>query len=622
MSRLSRLIAQKKSRLIILSNSAFHVWQSEGVFSLIRYFARFLKGERQMVITPHPKFTVPRQDKGRYDQWIKNSEKDSAALDLQRKSELDFKYRPLISILTPVYNTDKTALEKMFGSVLEQTYSNWELCVVDGGSDEKHIQELLEKFARQDERIKIELLKNNLGISENSNKALELAEGEFAVLLDHDDELSPDALYEIVSLLNKQPDADMIYSDEDKLDVKGKRRDPYFKPDWSPDFFCSSMYTCHLGVYRTSLIKNLGGFRKEFDGAQDWDLVLRLSEQTGKIYHIPKILYHWREIEGSTALSLSGKDYARDAQIKAVSEHFRRLNVKAEVTAGLTSNLLRVRRELSAKPKVSIIIPTRDKIKILKVCIDSIQKCSSYQNYEILVIDNNSTEPETLRYFEKLGKEPNIRVIKYSCPFNFAAINNFAVGKATGDLILFLNNDTEVISSGWLEAMIEHAVRPEVGAVGARLLYTDSSVQHAGVIVGIGGVAGHSHKHFPAAHPGYFSRAKAIQNLSAVTAACMMMRKEVFNLLGGFNESNLAIAFNDIDLCLRIRQQGLLIIYTPYAELYHHESASRGSDLTSENLLRFRVEKKYMLDKWKDVLLGDPYYNPNLTLEKEDFSIR
>ncbi|MGI8555333.1 MAG: glycosyltransferase family 2 protein [Pyrinomonadaceae bacterium] len=619
-------LSKKISRVTILFNATLHIWKFQGSAALAKHLFGFLKGERRnskIISLPNsPVKSAQTDEKTRYAQWIKKGEPDVSALNAQKKKERELECRPLISILVPVYNTDKEMLEKMIDSVLTQTYSNWELCLVDGGSTKKYIRPLINKYARKESRVKVKFLDTNAGISVNSNEALKMAEGEFIALLDHDDELAPNALYENILLLNRQPKADMVYSDEDKLDVRGLRCEPYFKPDWSPDFFCSSMYTCHLGLYRTALIRKIGGFRAEFDGAQDWDLVLRLSEETDKIYHIPKILYHWRKTQGSTALSLDTKDYAKAAQMKAVSGHFKRLKIEAEVTPGLADNLLRVKRTFSAAPKVSIVIPTRDQVKLLRTCIDSIREKSVYQNYEIIVIDNNSREPETLQYFEELSEASNLRVIKYPHQFNFAAINNFAAEYANGELLLFLNNDTEVISTDWLESMIEHAVRPEVGAVGARLLYSDKTLQHAGVIIGIGGVAGHSHKYFPDNHPGYFSRAKAIQNVSAVTAACMMVRAEVFKSLGGFNEQKLAVAFNDVDFCLRIRRANLLIIYTPYAELFHHESISRGSDQTPEKALRFQREVEYMLDYWGETLRSDPYYSPHLSLEREDFSIR
>jgi O-antigen biosynthesis protein len=563
----------------------------------------------------------PELQKAAYLSWIIKNEPKPSELAKQREASASWSYRPLISIVTPVYNTPPELLEAAIESVLNQTYENWELCLADGASGKPEIKKILETYARRDSRVRVKFLETNLGIAGNSNEAIKMAQGEFIALLDHDDELSADALYENVLLLNRHPDADMVYSDEDKLDAQDSRCEPYFKPDWSPDFFCSSMYTCHLGLYRKSLIDKIGGFRCGFDGAQDYDLVLRLTELTDRIYHIPKILYHWRQTAGSTALSLDTKNYAKEAQIKAVSEHFQRLSIEAEVSPGLADNLLRVKRKLSARPKVSIIIPTRDQVELLRNCVNSIQLRSRYHNYEIIIVNNNSSKSETLEYLEEISNEPAVSVIEYPHEFNFAAINNFAVNHADGELLLFLNNDIEVISEEWLEAMVEHAVRPEVGAVGARLLYSNNLIQHAGVIIGIGGVAGHSHKYYPGDHPGYFSRSKAIQNLSAVTAACMMVRAEVFKSLGGFDEKNLAVAFNDVDFCLKIRQKGLLIIYTPYAELYHYESISRGADQTPEKALRFRKEVEYMMGNWNGTLHNDPYYNPNLTLEKEDFSI-
>ena len=528
-------------------------------------------------------------------------------------------YRPPISILTSIDRAEETVVRKMMESVFRQTYSNWELCLVVGGSAEKSIKPLLDQYAAENNRLKIKYANADLCAADSLNEAVRISEGESIALLDCRDELSPDALYEVVSLLGRHSDADMIYSDEDKLDGSGARGEPYFKPDWSPDFFCSSMYTRHLGVYRTALVRKIGGFRREFGGAENWDLVLRLIENTDKIYHIPKILYHRRE--DSTVLTPEIENQFEAAQIRAVAEHFKRLKIEAEVSPGLANNLVRVKRKIYAAPKVSIIIPIRDRVELLQNCIASIKARSTYRRYEIIVVDNNSAQPETRHYFEEIRKQSGIRVIDYDGQFNFAAINNFAAQNADGELLLFLNNDTEVISPEWLEAMIEHAVRPEVGAVGARLLYADDTVQHAGIIVGIGGIAGHAHKYFLKDDAGYFSRAKAVQNLSAVTAACMMVRAETFESLGGFDEQNLPIAYNDVDFCLRLRRENLLIVYTPYAELYHHESASRGSDKTRHNSARLQKEADYMRNFWKDDLKYDPYYNPNLSRKKEDFSL-
>jgi GT2 family glycosyltransferase len=477
------------------------------------------------------------------------------------------------------------------------------------------VRRVLDEYARRDARIKVRFLEVNLGISGNSNEALAMATGDFIALLDHDDELRPNALFENAALLNRHRDADMIYSDEDKLDPEGARCSPFFKPDWSPDLFRSIMYTCHLGLYRTSLVREVGGFRDGFDGSQDHDLVLRIIEKTERIHHIPKVLYHWRMSPGSTALNTDAKDYAEAARLKAVQEHCERRGLKGVAEPGLFKGAVRLRYLPETEPLVSIIIPTRDHLRVLRQCINSIFKLSTYENYEILVIDNDSTCRETLKYFDLLKKNPKVRVLQYAGKFNFSAINNFAAREARGELLLFLNNDTEVISPDWLEALIEHAIRPEIGAVGARLMYPNDTIQHAGVIIGMGGVAGHAHVQLPQDHAGYFGRVQVVQNFSAVTGACLMTKASTFQELNGYNERDLAVAFNDVDFCLRLREKNLLVVYTPYAELYHHESLSRGSDLNPENIERFKREIEYMERNWGDLIDRDPYYNPNLSLD-------
>lgn len=431
----------------------------------------------------------------------------------------------------------------------------------------------------------------------------------------------------MAKLLQEHPDADMIYSDEDHINTKGKRIDPYFKPDWSPDLFLSSMYTCHFGVYRKKLIDEIGGFRKAFEGSQDYDLVLRLTEKTDNIYHIPGILYHWRKILGSTAMKYQAKGYADVNARKALEDALKRRKINGKVLSGIYPGTFRIKREIIGNPQVSIIIPTRDQAGFLEKCIDSIEKKTDYKNYDILIIDNNSEEIKTKDYFEKISKKPNIRVLKYEYPFNFSGINNYAVTQSKSDYILFLNNDTEVISEEWLCAMLEHAQRTEVGAVGCKLLYPDNTIQHAGLILGISGIpgkpgiAGHSHKHFPDDAYGYYMKPHIIQNLSAVTGACLMMRRDVFQEVGGFDD-NLAYAFNDVDLCLKIRGKGYLIVYTPYAKLYHYESQSRGYENNPEKMKRFFGEIEYMREKWGKVIdKGDPYYNANLSLKHEDYRI-
>ncbi|MDP3104904.1 MAG: glycosyltransferase family 2 protein [Candidatus Methanoperedens sp.] len=560
-----------------------------------------------------------------YDVYLeKNKINDS---DIHRMSAQikSFKYTPKISIITPVYNVDKVWLEKAIDSVMNQIYENWELCLVDDASTKRHIKEILEKYQKKDNRIKVKFLRKNKGISGASNEALSIATGEFVGLLDHDDELTVDALFEVIKLLQEYPDADMIYSDEDKIDMKDNRCDPYFKPDWSPDLFLSNMYTCHFGVYKRKIVEEIGGFRKGFEGSQDYDLVLRLTERIDKIYHIPKILYHWRKIPNSTALRYDVKGYADINARKALEDALKRREIKGEVLSGLFPGSFRIKREIINNPKVSIIIPTKDHVEILKKCIESVEKKANYKNYEIIIVDNNSQDIHTINYLETIRKKPNIKVLRYEKPFNFSAINNFAARNSNSAYLLFLNNDTEVISDELLSAMLEHAQRKEVGAVGCKLLYPDDTIQHAGIIIGIIGnppVGGHSHRHFSAFTPGYFGRVQCIHNLSAVTAACVMIRKEVFEEVGGFDE-NLEVAFNDVDLCLKIREKGYLIVYTPYAQLYHYESLSRGYEDNPEKQERFSKEVNYIREKWKKVIdRGDSYYNPNLTLDYEDFRIK
>ena len=599
---------------IQLISTSYKILKNEGLLSLFRQAIQHLKYTRNLR-------TV-------YGIYLKQHQLTESDLDDMRSELKSFKYTPKISIITPVYNVDNIWLEKAINSVIDQVYENWELCLVDDASIKDHIKITLEKYRELDQRIKVRYLRENQGISGASNEGLSMATGDFIGLLDHDDELSLNALFEVVKLLQEHPEADMIYSDEDHVTVKGTHIDPYFKPDWSPDLFLSNMYTCHFGVYRKKLVEEMEGFRKGYEGSQDYDLVLRLTEKTDYIYHIPKILYHWRNIPGSTSVRYEAKSYADTNARKALEDALKRRNVCAIVLTGKIPGSFRIKREIIDNPRVSIIIPTKDSADRLKKCIDSIKKKTSYKNYEIIVINNNSTEDRTFEYLEEISKSPDITILKYDIPFNFSAINNFAALNSNGEYLLFLNNDTEVISDDWLSAMIEHAQRKEVGAVGCKLLYPDNTIQHAGLILGISGipgkagVGGHSHKHILDAAPGYYGRPHVIQNLSAVTAACVMIRKNTFNEIGGFDEK-FAVAFNDVDLCLNIRDKGYLIVYTPYAVLYHHESLSRGYEDTPEKKVRFGKEFDAMREKWGVVIdKGDPYYNPNLSLDSEDFRIR
>ncbi|KQX52081.1 glycosyl transferase family 2 [Paenibacillus sp. Root444D2] len=558
-----------------------------------------------------------------YQTWIiGHSITDNIKEDILKEIS-SFTYKPLISVILPVYNVDEIWLVKCIESVRNQLYTNWELCVADDASPKPHIREMLQKYEKLDERIRVVYREKNGHISVASNSALEIANGEFIALLDHDDELTIDALFENVKLLNKHLDADMIYSDEDKISMEGERHSPFFKPDWSPDTLLSQMYTCHLGVYRTSLIKKLGGFRKGFEGSQDYDLVLRVTEKTNRIYHIPKILYHWRSIPQSTASGGAAKSYTNDAGFRALEEAISRRNINGWVEPDPeVSNLYVVHHKLISNPLISIIIPTKNMTAILDTCIASIFDKTTYDNFEIIVVDNGSDDPTTIKLFQTwLQKEPfRFKVERIDIPFNYSRLNNIAVEKANGELILLLNNDIEVITPTWLDEMAAQAMRSEIGAVGACLLYPDNTIQHAGIILGIGGVAGHSHKYFDSKDYGYFSRLRMVTNYSAVTAACLMIRKDVYVSVKGLDES-LEVAFNDVDFCLRVGKTGLRNVWLPHVKLYHHESKSRGQENTPAKIARFNGEIEYMNRRWGKSLLEDQYYNPNLTLNYEDFSL-
>lgn len=531
-----------------------------------------------------------------------------------------FKHKPLISIITPVYNCPKIYLEAAVEGVKAQSYKNWELCLYDDCSTSQETIDYLKSIKDTNPKIKVAFGNQNLHISEASNKAFELSTGSFIALMDHDDTLHPNALFEVVKFINKNDEIDFIYSDEDKLTIDGYQTEPYFKSDFNPDLFLSNNYLNHFSVIRRSVFEQAGKFRKGFEGSQDYDLFLRIFSITNNFGHIPKVLYHWRKIPGSTAETYSAKSYPELASQKAINEYLTREKIKGSVEKGKFPGSFRIKREISGKSKISIIIPFKDEIELLKKCLNSISNTVNYKNLEIILVNNRSKKQSTLKYLKHI--KDKYTILNYNEVFNYSAINNFAVEKASGEIILFLNNDIEAIEKGWFEAMIEHIERDNVGAVGAKLSYPDFTLQHAGVILGINGVASHGHKHLPSDSPGYFMRANAIQNLSACTAACLMVKKEVFNKVGGFDEKNLKIAFNDIDLCLKIRDLGYLITYTPFAHLIHHESKSRGFEDTPQKINRFKKEIEFMKYKWREKLIFDPYYNKNLTLIKEDFSVR
>lgn len=568
--------------------------------------------------------TIAAPHQEQYARWLSKNFPREADLKKMAETVEIFPYKPIISVIMPVFNPPEQFLRAAIASVLEQIYPYWELCIADDASTKPYVKSVLEEYARQEPRIKVVFREENGHISRASNSALELATGDFIALLDHDDCLTPDALYEMALLLNRHPQADMIYSDEDKIDQQNRLQDPFFKPDWCPDSFLSRMYTCHLGTYRRSLIEQIGGFRIGYEGSQDYDLVLRLTEKTTNIFHIPKILYHWRVHPESTAAGVASvKSYAHIAAEKAIAEALTRRNEPGKVT-GIPEfpGNYSVRYEISHYKRVSIIIPTRNLGTILNKCLESIFQKSTYPNYEVIVIDNGSTEEKTLKIISQwLDRQPErFKCYPLDIPFNYSHLNNYAASKAEGDYLLFLNNDTEVVTPDWLEAMVEQAQRASVGAVGALLLYPDNSIQHAGVVLGLGGVAAHSHRHFPATTPGYVCQVKTINNYSAITGACLMCRREVFAEIGGFDET-LAVAYNDIDLCLKINNLGYKNVYLPHVVLYHYESKSRGYEDTPEKMARLRKEAEYLLSKWQKVIDNDPCYNPNLTRDREDYSL-
>lgn len=553
--------------------------------------------------------------KKEYHKWIKANEPDAAALEKQRYIAKDFKCRPMISIIVPVYNPDIGMLESMFNSVLSQTYENWELCIADGNSG-RNVRDVLARYSESDSRIRIEFLTENKHISGNSNHALSIATGEFVAFLDQDDELTPDALYEMALLLNSQPDADVIYSDEDKINQTGERCAPFFKPDWSPDLLLSVNYICHLSVIRTSVVRDIGGFRSGYEGAQDYDLILRVAGITDRVLHIPRVLYHWRMHGGSTSLDVGTKNYAHQAGERALQDYLKNQGVKASVTQGYGRTNYRVRYGIDGNPVVSIIIPFRDKVDLLKKCVLSILKKTEYKNYEIVLVSNLSREKETHEFIDSLlAGYPNIKFFEFDEEFNFSRINNFAAGKTAGDYLLFLNNDTEVISPDWLEGLLEHAQRKEIGVVGCKLLFPDRTIQHAGVILGMTGFAGHVFAGLPEHSYTYFGSADFVRNVLAVTGACMMIKRDLFDITGGFNES-FVLCGSDVEICLKLYEMGCRNIYTPYAVLYHYESASRKGCPIPLNDFRVSLE---VYGKFLDS--GDPYYNPNLTRLGTDCSL-
>lgn len=557
-----------------------------------------------------------------YMNWLKRHQPNEAMLEEQRKKK--FSYEPKISLVVPLYKTPEKYLDEMIDSVKKQTYGNWELCLSDGSGEDSPLICKLKKYEAEDSRIKIVYTKKQLHISENTNEALKIATGDFIAFGDHDDLLAPNTFFECVRALNDDPKIEVIYTDEDKVSMDGKEYfQPHFKPDFNIDMLRSENYICHLFVVKRNILEQVGMLNPEFDGAQDYDFVFRCIEATENIKHIPKVLYHWRAHEDSTAENPESKGYAFDAGARVIQAHYDRMGIDAEVVRAELDGIYKTNYHLKDTPLVSIIIPNKDHIEDLEKCICSIEEKSTYKNIEYVVIENNSEKKETFEYYEKLQeKNPKVKVVFWEREFNYSEINNFGVTFAKGEYLLFLNNDTAIINSDCIEELLGYCMREDVGIVGARLYYEDDTIQHAGVVVGLGGVAGHAFLGAPKDDPGYFRRIVIAQDYSAVTAACIMTKRTVFDEVGGF-EKQLAVAFNDIDFCMKVRMAGYLVVYNPYAELYHYESKSRGAEDTEEKIQRFQGEIEIFQDRWEEFLLqGDPCYNPNLTLDKNDFSLK
>ena len=566
-----------------------------------------------------------------YGPWYEEHRAKPEELERQRKQSLAWENFSggeesacVFSIAVPVFRTPAKFLCEMIESVRSQSFPFWELCLANADPEDREVAEILERYCREDRRIRVKNLKENKGISENTNAALAMARGEFVGLLDHDDLLAPDALYEMAARLEKDGGIDVFYTDEDKVTTDlSEHFQPHLKPDFNLDLLRSNNYICHFFVVRREIAERIGGFRPEFNGAQDYDFIFRCTEEAEKIVHIPRILYHWRVHSASTADNPASKMYAYEAGKRAIEGNLERSGVRGVVSLRPDYGFYDVHYPVQGEPLVSILIPNKDQKETLMHCIRSVLETSTWKNLEILIIENNSEQEETFACYRELEKDPRIRILTYpGKTFNYSAINNFGVQQAKGEYLLFLNNDIEVITPDWIEQMLGNCQRPEVGIVGAKLYYPDNTIQHAGIIIGIGGIAGHAFLGLARAKSGYLHKASLQMDYSAVTAACMMMKAEAFRKAGGFEEK-LTVAFNDVDLCLRTVEQGWLVVYDPHVEMYHYESKSRGAEDSEEKLRRFQQEIEFMRTRWIRLLKdGDPNYNPNLTLSKWNYSLR
>ena len=597
----------------------------------LKYFRE--NGARDTVRKAQNWYRVHFTDVNDYQAFLRRNRTSQAQLREQKKTV--FQRNLKFSIVVPLYRTPEKYLREMIQSVREQTYGNWELCLADGsgiqtqdeGVGKTQLTDILTEYSSMDGRIRFRTLPENLGIAGNTNAALDMAQGDYFVLADHDDTLAPDALFECASVLEQYPETELLYSDEDKISFSGKKYfEPNFKPDFNPDYLYGTNYICHLFVFRKDFYERFGGFRPQFDGAQDYDLILRYTEKAENIRHIPKVLYHWRKNEGSTAADPEKKLYAYEHGAQALQEHWDRMGIPARVEMGEvygTYHTIYQWPELKEqKPLISVLVPNKDHAEDLKKCLESVESHSVYQNLEWIIVENNSTEPETFALYRELEKKKNVRILTWDGPFNYSGINNLAAGEAGGEYLLLLNNDIIQIHPESIQEMLGICMRDDVAAVGAKLYYPDDTIQHAGVVIGVKGIADHAFKYLPSKVAGYGLRAITTQDYNAVTAACMLVKKKDFEVAGGL-DPEFQVAFNDIDLCLRLRENGKLIVFTPFAEFYHCESKSRGADETPEHILRFQKEIDAFVERYRDLLeKGDPWYNPNLNLLAADFSLK
>lgn len=597
----------------------------------LKYFQE--NGARDTVRKAQNWYRVHFTDVNDYQAFLRRNRISQAQLRDQKK--MVFQRNLRFSIIVPLYRTPEKYLREMIQSVREQTYGNWELCLADGsgtqtqdeGVGKTQLTDILKEYSSKDGRIRFRTLPENLGIAGNTNAALDMAQGDYFVLADHDDTLAPDALFECASVLEQYPETELLYSDEDKISFSGKKYfEPNFKPDFNPDYLYGTNYICHLFVFRKDFYERFGGFCPQFDGAQDYDLILRYTEKAENIRHIPKALYHWRKNEGSTAADPEKKLYAYEHGAQALQEHWNRMGIPAKVEMGEvygTYHTIYQWPELKEqKPLVSVLVPNKDHAEDLKKCLESVESRSVYRNLEWIIVENNSTEPETFALYRELEKKKNVRILTWDGPFNYSGINNLAAGEAGGEYLLLLNNDIIQISPESIQEMLGICMRDDVAAVGAKLYYPDDTIQHAGVVIGVKGIADHAFKYLPSKVAGYGLRAITTQDYNAVTAACMLVKKKDFEEAGGL-DPEFQVAFNDIDFCLRLRKTGKLVVFTPFAEFYHCESKSRGADETPEHILRFQKEIDAFVARYRDLLeKGDPWYNPNLNLLAADFSLK